>query len=109
MKKRNVEIIIKDLDLSEADKSKIMAELESKEITEVAGTILEITIAKDGVSCIQIRDLDGSEHILCHPADMTDAQLDEFKRAQNHGFKVAILYCVNEGDKDLIEITVKTS
>ncbi len=113
MKKQNIETLIKDAlensNISEADKVDIMSELESKDVINVAGDILEISNSKDGVSCIQIRDLDGLEHMLCHPGDMTDDQLSEFKRAQNHALKVEIFYCNRAGDKDLIDVSVKSS
>ena len=53
-----------------------------------------------------LRKEDGSTETFRHPTDMTDEQFDEFKRAQNNGLSVEVIY--NQENHKIESLSVYT-
>lgn len=77
-----------------------------KEVKSIKGRVKQIDSLNDGTSIVHIIGDDGNEDFFRHPGDMTDQHLDEFKRAQNHGLKVRVIYQKDGDAKPINEIAV---
>ena len=69
-----------------------------KDVKSITGRVQAIVTDKEGTTRVTVEDKNGNSTTFYHPRDMSPEQLDEFKRAQNHGLKVGVLY-QEEGDK----------
>ncbi|MEE8104083.1 MAG: hypothetical protein V3T86_00960 [Planctomycetota bacterium] len=76
-----------------------------KDYKTVEGEVDSIITRDDGTVSVIIGN--GVNEIFTTPNDMTDAQLDEFKRAQNHELKVDVTYQEEDGAKKIKFVIVK--
>ena len=69
---------------------------------ETKGSVSLITTHRDGTTDVVV---DRAE-MFKHPDDLTDAQLAELKRAQDHGKEVTVKWTAKGGGKTVDSVTV---
>ncbi|MGP1352694.1 MAG: hypothetical protein ACTS1Z_05170 [Parasphingopyxis sp.] len=96
------------LDTRATQRRAFFPEGEETETVEMSGCKVDaITTNADGTTTVMIkRESDGTTELFVHPEDMTDAQLDEFKRAQDEDLYVAVEWKEEPGRKPIQRLTV---
>jgi hypothetical protein len=71
----------------------------------ISGEVSNIKTNKDGSTVVSVQS-GATTNYFYSPTDYTDAQLEEFKRAQNHGLCVTVKFQTEPGSRPINSVSV---
>lgn len=103
-----IDVVAELFELSElprAAQAAFWAAAMEKEITRISGRVQRIVTGRNSKQ-VYVDDGHGKVHVFNVPDELTDDQLEELKRAQNHRLPVNIEYQTKDGKKTVNSVEV---